>query len=669
MTKSKIKQEGIVEAELPEKPLFDMSKMPVAIQLAGEVAGKQFTAEQVYAMMHRSPSQRGKHLKEPFTTKDYDKARPAEADPKGWDNVFTVCDSWYQECGLVRNIIDLMADFCVAGIQISCTDPDHQKLLRTWFMKARGEETSERIANMLYRLGNVGIRKLHSDGGSVKVKKEWIEAQAKLKREARLPKPVKTEGKFPYKYVILDPRYIKVPNPLISAFLEEPYYELQFSKDPLDGVASVLFNKVSETKLIKRIQCDDIKTALETGKAVPLDNNRFKMLHLKKDTNKSYAFPILYAAHDDLALYNKMKLADKNIVDSAIEHITFMQIGDPEKGLVAREEHVVAMAQDIKDAGAGGSKSYIVTPAPIKIHEAKGTLATFLGKGKFDAVLDAIYGAFGIPSALTGTATGAAANNYMAMKVLVKKLEYVRRVLRDFWLEEISQVCDAFGIASKVFLTYTYQELGDEAAMKKLIQDMFDRDAISLETYRYLMGADHELEDLRLTSDRTDRRTGMKTPKAGPFHSGANLESDLMKIGLQQGIYNMEDLGYDLEGRRVKPAIREPRMVMQVDEAIRLAKAQGKIENDTMDHKHELDLEMQDKQSKTAIEVAKNSPAPVVNAPSGNKPSKKATKKVSKTSTKKIVKKPKDIPGKGRPKNSTDDTKRKERTMKAPNKT
>jgi len=594
---------------------------------------------------HRSPSSH-EHVNSPFTVADYDMQRPAEADPRSWEEIFRVSDNWYQKNGLIRNIIDLMADFCVAGIQVSSPVPSQQAVLRKWFEKVNGRHVSERIANMLYRLGNVGIRRQFSDV-NIKLKEKWQKAAAKFKTELTIPDDVIDERKVPGKYITINPKYIKVPSPEISAFLKEPYYGLRITKDPMQSIN--IDNDVNEHALLDQMTAKDIREALETGKTVRLDNNYFRMLHYKKDDfDKRFSYPLIYAALSDLSLYSKMMLTDRNVVDSASNRVIFVKVGDPKQNIYPSEEFMKIMGGMINKAGKGGSKSYIFSGPHLSLEAADGSLSTFLGKAKYEMVLEAIYATFGVPSALTGTASGAAANNYMSMKVLIKKLEYVRQILMEFWMDEIRQVCAAFDFKSPVFLTFTYQELGDEAAIKKLIQDMWDRDVISDESYRYFMGADHRLEELRLKADRKQRRSGKRSPKASPYHS-PNLPNDLAKITVQQGTHAPEDWGIRLEDVQIKPPVRKPIMELRNELAMELQDNQAKINMKMETHRNELQIKR---------DKAKPKPPPPVIQPGlpqdSNQP----------ITTNPIQEKPKDESGKGRPPNTPDQKPRKQREYK-----
>jgi hypothetical protein len=635
------------KAATPEAPPSMFQQMDWATGGTGELLDHR-------AFAHRSPGSQ-EHVNQPFDVNAYDLQRPAEADPKTWEKIFDISDNWYQKNGLIRNIIDLMADFCVAGIQISSSDPSEQAVLRKWFEKVDVQHVSERIANMLYRLGNVGIRKQYTDA-NINLKKKWKDVESKTKVEIKIPDYIRDKAVLPYKYITIPPQYIKVPRPEVSAFLDEPYYALKIS-NRRQRLVSLLDNEIKDDDFMKQMPAD-MQKALG-GETVQLDNSLFTMLHYKKDDfDKRYAFPLIYAALSDLALYSKMMLADRNVVDSAIKNITFVKVGDTDKGIMPTIEYLDELADKVNKAGTAGSKTYFVVPPYVDLVKDTGTLAAFLGKEKFNVVLEAIYSTFGIPAALTGTASGAAANNFMSMKVLIKKLEYVRQILQKFWNEEVKQVHAACNLRSPFFITFTYQELGDEAAIKKLIEDMYDRDVISDETYRYMMGVPHDLEEWRVDAEWKQRQAGTKPPKADPFHNG-NFATEAMKIDIQGGNSTPEYWG-------VKPSpvetSRKTRLDLTTDNNIRQSKEQHKLDLDHATHQNELDI---------TYENSKPQPTTTTTETPTTKVTKKSVKKVSKKggSGKKATKKQSGVPGQGRPKNSPDSKPRKERTYKRPRKT
>jgi hypothetical protein len=54
---------------------------------------------------------------------------------------------------VTKNVIDLMADFTVQGIEISHPIPKYQRIFRKWFKMVKGQSRSERIMNMFQKRG------------------------------------------------------------------------------------------------------------------------------------------------------------------------------------------------------------------------------------------------------------------------------------------------------------------------------------------------------------------------------------------------------------------------------------------------------------------------------------------------------------------------------------
>ena len=627
---------------------IDVDKLPTAASMTPPVMVNEAVANRAEpgiaerrAAAIRYLSYRGDMVKDDFTVTDYMIQRPAEDSPANWDAIFQVCNKWYKENSIVRNIIDLMGDFCVAGVQISSPDPGQQAILRKWFKTVEGYRISERIANMLYRLGNVGVRKMHATA-TVRNKEEWkkavADAQARYNVEIKLPEPDYSEKRIPAKYAIINPRQIDMPRPEIAAFLGEPVYYLKMPFGGLDSAMHLGGSGIDSNKYLDKIP-KDIQDALKHGKPVLLDNDRFAMFHYKKDDDSKFAYPLIYAALSDLSLYSKMSLADRNVVDSAITRKVFVLLGDAEQNLVLDEQYMEYFAQKIAKAGVGGSSSYIMSPPYLSLVSDDGKLASFLGKAKYEIVLQAIYTGFGIPAALTGDAKGAAANNYMSMKVLVRKLEYVRRLITGFWEEEARKVCYAFSLTAPYYITFSHQELGDEAAMKKLVEGMYDRGVISDESYREQGNFNAQMEDYRIKAEDVEREARERRILTTPLHNG-NWENEAKKIAVQQGAYALEEIGVPTHDVSV---LRKNKVELGTDQATKLA-----------DQGHKLQMKMVEKQSELKIQEQKSAPKPAAPAPT-----------IPPGSTVTTPKAPQDN---GRPKNTKDVQKRKEKnpgTMKS----
>ena len=119
----------------------------------------------------------------------------------------------------------------------------------------------------------------------------------------------------------------------------------------------------------------------------------------------------------------------------------------------------------------------------LKFTESQSQVYKFLGGDKYQPVLTSIYAGLGIPPTLTGASSGGGySNNFVSLKTLIERLEYGREVLSQFWRHEIKIVQKAMGFRLPAEIHFDSIILSDEAAQKKLLMDLADRDIISQET-------------------------------------------------------------------------------------------------------------------------------------------------------------------------------------------
>lgn len=94
-----------------------------------------------------------------LTRSDYDFFRPDETVPTRVKSIIRKADDIYQKVGLVKNVIDLMADFAVQGIRPVHRNKRIERFFKQWFKKINGKDRSERFLNNLYKVGNVVINR------------------------------------------------------------------------------------------------------------------------------------------------------------------------------------------------------------------------------------------------------------------------------------------------------------------------------------------------------------------------------------------------------------------------------------------------------------------------------------------------------------------------------
>ena len=154
-----------------------------------------------------------------LTRSDYYYFRPDEEIPTQVKNVIKKAEDVYQRVGLVKNVIDLMADFAVQGIRPVHKNKRIERFYRQWFKKVDGKERSERFLNNLYKTGNLVINR-QTAKLSIKIADSLYRAVSSpdlIVQDLDQPKVEKRE--VPWKYTFIDPYYVDVSGGSLASFV------------------------------------------------------------------------------------------------------------------------------------------------------------------------------------------------------------------------------------------------------------------------------------------------------------------------------------------------------------------------------------------------------------------------------------------------------------------
>jgi hypothetical protein len=469
--------------------------------------------------------QPGRSVRPSFTKYDYSAFRATEQVPYRQKRIIKMCMEAYDKVGIVRNVIDLMGDFASQGITLVHPNKTIERFYRKWFDQVNGSERSERFLNYLYRSGNVIIRRK-----TAKINKS---KEQELKRAAAAdinPEDVKIiKREIPWNYEFLNP-------------LAVDYKQIGVGKYEL---IMNLTNSTYQGLMAgpnKTLVSEDLRQKLADGnRQIPLDTDKVKVYHYKKDDWLLWANPMIYAILDDIMMLEKMKLADLAALDGAISNIRLWTVGDLDHK-IAPKKAIIDRLRDILASNVGGGTMDLVWGPELKFQESNSQVYRFLGSEKYQPVLTSIYAGLGIPPTLTGIAgsSGGYSNNYVSLKTLIERLEYGRIILAEFWEEEIKIVQKAMGFKSPAKIHFDTIILSDEAAMKTLMVQLVDRDLISQETLLERFGEMPEIEKIRIKREEQSRERDPSVPsKSGPFHNPQHKQ-DMAKLALQNTTLDSE---------------------------------------------------------------------------------------------------------------------------------
>jgi hypothetical protein len=351
---------------------------------------------------------------------------------------------------------------------------------------------------------------------------------------------------IPWKYTFIDPVYVDVTAGSLSSFVDNKTYELQVPPSLRKIINSP---KTESERLIIEQLPQQIIDAAKAKKSFPLDPTKTMVFHYKKDDWQAWAYPMIYAIMDDIAVIEKLKLADMAALDGAISNIRIFKLGNLEHRIAPTKAATAKLASILGNNVGGGTMDLIWGP-DIELLESNTNVHNFLGEGKYTPHLNAIYAGLGIPPTLTGTFGAAGTtNNFISLKTLTQRLQYGRDVLMEFWEQEIALVQKAMGFKYPAKIEFDRMDLSNEDAEKALLIQLADRNIISDELIQTRFGLDPDMEKNRLNRENRDRESTRMINKAGPWHD-PNPENALKKIALQLGIVTPGEVGLKLNSKK-----------------------------------------------------------------------------------------------------------------------
>ena len=473
-------------------------------------------------------------VRQGFSRDDYYRYRSDERVPSEQKRIIKTCMEAYNKVGIIKNVIDLMGDFASQGIDLVHPNKKIERFYKKWFKKVRGRERSERFLNILYRCGNVVVKRR-----TAKINKKTQEEMS-LASDVDIQKMLVHKKEIPWIYDFLNPMSIEVIGEELALFAGQPRLALKVS----DMIKRMHNKSDPQYQSVINQLPNDIQQALTSGqKSIELDMEKTFIYYYKKDDWSLWAYPMIYAIIDDIMMLEKMKLADMSALDGAISNIRLWTLGDLEHKILPTKAGINKL-RNILASNSGGGTMDLVWGPEIDFKESNTQVYKFLGSEKYDPVLTSVYSGLGVPPTLTGIAGGGGGftNNFVSLKTLVERLEYGRQILTDFWNQEIEQVQKAMGFKQPARIRFDHISLSDEAAEKNLLIQLADRDVISVETLVERFGEMPDIERIRVNREIRERSKDKMPKKASPYHNPQHKE-DLEKLAYNKDRLENEDVG------------------------------------------------------------------------------------------------------------------------------
>jgi hypothetical protein len=304
----------------------------------------------------------------------------------------------------------------------------------------------------------------------------------------------------------------------------------------------------AEKEIVNQLPAQIIDAA-KSKRGYPLDPNKTLVFNYKKDDWQSWAYPMIYAIMDDITVIEKLKLADMAALDGAISNIRIFKLGNLEHKIAPTKAATSKLASILGNNVGGGTMDLIWGP-DIELLESNTNVHNFLGESKYVPHLNSVYAGLGIPPTLTGTfGASGTTNNFISLKTLTQRLQYGRDVLMQFWEQEIALVQKAMGFKYPAKVEFDRMDLSNEDSEKALLIQLADRNIISDELIQTRFGFDPDMEKSRLNREKRERDSNRMVNKSGPWHD-PEFENGLKKIALQTGIVTPSQIGLELDKKK-----------------------------------------------------------------------------------------------------------------------
>ncbi len=475
-------------------------------------------------------------VRDSFSDMDYDFFRSSEQVPKHFRDIIAACLGAYQKVPIIRQIIDLMGDFASEGIKLVHPNESVERFYQEWFKTVKGHDRSERILNILYRAGNVIIKradaKLSPDAAV-----EWkrVVADTDLDHD---PGPPPGKFEVPYRYTMINPLIVEVLGEHVAAFTGKVHYVLK--------LPSTFYNTISlplttfDPSILTADMPRDLQQAMNNNEQyLLLDSDKLVLLFYKKDDWDVWAYPMLYSLLDEIILLQKMKMADRSALDGVISHIRVWKLGSMEHKIFPTDAAVAKLSNILLNHLAGGAMDLVWGP-DLELTQTNTDIANFLGSEKYEFCMNTIHSGLGVPAAI-GRNKGSMTDNFMSIRVLIERLKYGRRVLTHFWEGEIRRVQQAMGFRYPARVTYSNMDLSDEVAEKSLWIKLAEQQIVPISAVQERFGRIPEIDNILLMRERKARDEGKMPAMVSPYHD-AQPDLALTKIGMQRGMITPSEL-------------------------------------------------------------------------------------------------------------------------------
>lgn len=424
-------------------------------------------------------------------------------------NIIKECSEIYRTTGIVKNIIDLMADFAVEGIDIVHEVPEQENFYKSWTRIIRLQNRAEHIIRSYFKQGNVPILGHHAEIEN-KLFKLMTRPGAETSHQAEgginTFNPEVERKTIPIKYTILNPTNLTKDGiagyKVVKMKIDKKIADL-VKKDKRDlSESEALALEHLDKDIIKQIKKSKLAGSndLEVIIGTEEDDLKLTILHYKKDDWQDWADPLIFATLDDIKFKKLLRAADEQAARNIINAVTIFKVGSTKDKLPATEQQFKKLNRLLKTPT---NTKTIVWNDLIDVTTHYAPVEKILGADKYESVNNDILSGFGVSQVIVNGGGGNYSNSYLSVKTLLERLETAREELIMWLYKEIRIIMKAFKWDIEPKIRFGQMNLRNEAAEKQIMMNLVDRNIISAETMLEYLGEDFNVELSRINRNQT----------------------------------------------------------------------------------------------------------------------------------------------------------------------
>jgi hypothetical protein len=486
-------------------------------------------------------------------------------------DIISRCMMAYLGYGVVRNIIDLYADFATEGIEIDHPDESVRNFYRAWATKV---DLRDRIHNFFLNLfvsGNVFVHRRWAEltpqekramrrskateklGDSLIVRGaskdttvegrehgfiDWYLSQKgeinlgddskngdkttaapKTPQEENMPENL--EKRIPWGYTFLNPLQMEMRGRKLRG---DHYWIMAIDKrDTLDlarglGMRSTQELGTTEVNLPREF-LSRIKAYSGPGAGysaeVKLNNEELSVVQAPGKWDWfDWAVPFCFPALRALTFKDCLRNMEMKACQSVINSIFLFKLGNIKEGLPAEDEHFERLADMLQMPGQALN---ILWNEAIEAEVIQADVKGIFDIGKHDSADKDILTALGIPEVLIGGKGGNFSNSFIAVSTVLERLESYRNKVHTWLMSEMKVIADAMGFQKLPTIKFGRTSLKDEKSHQAFLTGLYDRGILSGDTLLREADTDAEIEASKMKEEKKKYKEKDIFEPKGPF--------------------------------------------------------------------------------------------------------------------------------------------------------